>query len=54
MYALPRTGRDGTSMDAAARENVNSYQAMLGQAFPPAATETLLAALAGMPAAPAN
>jgi uncharacterized protein (TIGR02444 family) len=51
MYELARAsllGHDAPSPDEAARANVAAYAAMRRAAFPSSATETLLAALAGL------
>jgi uncharacterized protein (TIGR02444 family) len=51
MHELARSsplGRQANSLAEAARANVAAYEAMRGVAFPRPATETLLAALAGL------
>jgi len=51
MFALAATsslGHEATSVQEAARGNVAAYAAIASAAFPKAATETLLAALAGL------
>jgi uncharacterized protein (TIGR02444 family) len=50
MYALAPLGTAASDAGAAAHANVAAYQAMLDVRFPQVATETLLAALASMPA----
>jgi uncharacterized protein (TIGR02444 family) len=51
MYELARPsllGHEAPSLDAAARANIAAYEAMMRQAFPKDAIETLLAALTGL------
>jgi len=50
MYALAPLGTEVSGLEEAARGNVTAYQEMLGVRFPQAATETLMAAFASMPA----
>lgn len=55
LFALAQAsplGQSAPSPAEAARENVAAYQAVIAKAFPPAATETLLAAFSELAAPP--